>query len=63
MNVSDYASPEDVAYFTTRSDWQGWRLVLGNWLFIAAIFAVVAAWPNPITIVLAVVLLALSDAG
>lgn len=63
MNVSDYASPEDVAYFTTRSDWQGWRLVLGNWLFIAAIFAVVAAWPNPITIVLAVILLASRQMG
>ena len=31
---------------------------MGNWLAIAAIFAVAAAWPNPLTLVLAVVLLA-----
>jgi fatty acid desaturase len=58
MKVSDYASSEEVAYFTAKSDWQGWRLVLGNWLCIAVIFAVVGAWPNPITVVLAVIMLA-----
>ena len=58
MKVSDYLSREDVAYFTARSDWQAWRLVVGNWLFIAAIFAAVAAWPNPATMLLGVVLLA-----
>jgi fatty acid desaturase len=58
MRVSDYLTREDVAYFTARSDWQAWRLVLGTWLFIAVIFATVAAWPNPLTIVVAVILLA-----
>ena len=58
MKVSDYLTREDVAYFTARSDWQAWRLVLGTWLFIAVIFATVAAWPNPLTIVVAVILLA-----
>jgi fatty acid desaturase len=32
--------------------------VFGNWLAIALIFAVAAAWPNPVTLVLAIVLLA-----
>ena len=54
MKVSDYLSREDVAYFTTRSDWQAWRLVVGNWLLIAAIFAAVAAWPNPANRLLAI---------
>lgn len=58
MKVSDYLTREEVAYFTAKSDWQAWRMVLGTWLFIAAIFATVAAWPNPLTIVVAVVLLA-----
>lgn len=58
MKVSDYLTREAVAYFTARSDWQAWRLVLGTWLFIAVIFATVAAWPNPLTIVVAVILLA-----
>lgn len=63
MKVSDYLSSEDVAYFTTKNDWQGWRLVLGNWLCIAAIFAVVGAWPSPVTLILAVVLLATRQLG
>jgi fatty acid desaturase len=58
MKISDYLSREEVAYFTSRSDWQAWRLVLGNWLAIAAIFAVVGVWPNPLTMILAVILLA-----
>ncbi len=58
MKVSDYLTRGEVAYFTARSDWQAWRMVLGTWLFIAAIFATVAAWPNPLTIFVAVVLLA-----
>ena len=58
MRISDYLSREQVAYFTGKSDLQAWRLVLGNWLAIAAIFALVAAWPNPLTIVLAIVMLA-----
>lgn len=58
MKVSDYLSREEVAYFTAKSDWQAWRLVISNWAVIAAIFATVAAFPNPLTIVLAIVLLA-----
>lgn len=58
MKVSDYLSREEVAYFTAKSDWQAWRLVLGNWLAIAAIFATVAVWPNPLTFLCAVILLA-----
>lgn len=58
MKASDYLSREDVAYFTAKSDWQAWRLVLSNWAVIAAIFATVAAFPNPLTVVLAIILLA-----
>jgi fatty acid desaturase len=58
MKVSDYLTREEVAYFTAKSDWQAWRLLLGNWLFIAAIFAAVASWTNPVTVVLAIILLA-----
>ncbi|MEZ5571473.1 MAG: fatty acid desaturase family protein [Halioglobus sp.] len=58
MKVSEYLSREDVAYFTSKSDWRAWRMVLATWLFIAVIFATVAAWPNPLTIVAAVILLA-----
>jgi len=58
MKISDYLSKEDIARFTAKSDWHAWRLVAGNWLMIAAIFAVIAAFPNPLTILLAMILLA-----
>lgn len=58
MKVSDYLSRDDIARFTRKSDWQAWRLVLGNWAGIAAIFAVAGTWPNVLTIGLAIVLLA-----
>tara|TARA_R110000823_G_scaffold130015_8_gene257835 strand:+ start:1669 stop:2577 length:909 start_codon:yes stop_codon:yes gene_type:complete len=57
MKVSDYLSREEVAYFTAKSDWQAWRLVLGNWLAIGAILGVAGAYPNPVTIPVAIVLL------
>ena len=57
MKASDYLSPEELRGFTERSDaWGAW-LVLFNWAAIAAIFAAVALWTNPLTILVAVVLL------
>ena len=58
MKISDYLTRDEVSRFTAKSDVHAWRLVLANWLAIAAIFAVVGAYPNPVTIVLGVVLLA-----
>jgi fatty acid desaturase len=58
MKVSDYLSREEISYFTSKSDWRAWTMFLGNWGFIAAIFAVVGAFPNPFTIAASIVLLA-----
>ena len=58
MKISDYLTKEEIARFTAKSDFHAWRLFLANWLSIAAIFAVVGAFPNPLTIALAVILLA-----
>ncbi len=58
MKINDYLSREDVARFTARSDGRAWLVVLGNWAGIVAILAVVALYPNPLTIVLALPLLA-----
>ena len=58
MKIADYLSPDEVSQFTAKSDARAWGLVAGNWLAIALIFAVVAAYPNPLTILLALVLLA-----
>ena len=57
MKINDYLTRDEVALFTAKSDLHAWRLVVGNWLAIAAIFAIVATYTNPVTIVLAVILL------
>lgn len=57
MKISDHLSSEDIARFTLKSDYHGARLLLSNWLAIAAIFALVNIYTNPLTIILAIVLL------
>ena len=57
MKINDYLTRDEVTQFTAKSDLHAWRLVVGNWLAIAAIFAIVATYTNPVTIVLAVILL------
>ena len=57
MKASDFLTSEELKYFTERSDTRGAWIVLFNWGFIAAIFALVALWTNPLTIMLAIVLL------
>jgi fatty acid desaturase len=53
----DVLSREEIRELTRTSDWAGARAVIGTWLMIAALFAVVARWPHPVVIVLAVVML------
>ena len=55
MKISEYLSKDDIARFTAKSDLLAWSLVLGNWLMIAMLFTLVAAYPNPLTIILAMV--------
>ncbi|MDH4042000.1 MAG: fatty acid desaturase family protein [Gammaproteobacteria bacterium] len=58
MKINEYLTRDDIVRFTAKSDLQAWRLVLGNWLAIAAIFGVVGAYPNPFVILFAMILLA-----
>ena len=57
MKVTDFLSREEVQQFTERSDLRAGAIVVWNWALIAAIFAVVALWTNPVTLLLALVLL------
>lgn len=57
MRPADFLTPDEIRAFTRRSDWLGAREVLGNWLLIGVIFAAVATWTNPLTILLAIPLL------
>ena len=57
MKVSDVLTSEEVKYFTERSDRRGAWVVAVNWFSIAAVFTAVAVWTNPVTILLAILLL------
>lgn len=57
MKIKDYLSPGEIVHFTDKSDFQGWRMLINNWLAIIGIFYVVAVFTNPVTILLALPLL------
>jgi fatty acid desaturase len=57
MKISDIATREEMARFNRKSDWQGAKLVAFNWATVALVFAGVAWWTNPLTILVAVLLL------
>jgi fatty acid desaturase len=50
-------SPEQDAYLRERSDWMGAYLVLHAWGVIALAMAFFVAWPNPLSFVVAVVII------
>jgi len=55
--IRDVLSPEEMAALTRKSDLRGAWAILQVWLSIAATFALLAVYPNPLTFVLAVALL------
>lgn len=56
MIAKELLSKEEMQRFSERSNGPALRMVVGSWLMIAAIFAGVALWTNPFTILLAIVL-------
>ncbi len=57
MKIKEHFSSEEIQQFCRRSDLLGWAAVATNWGIIAFAFVLVARWPNPFTIVLAMILL------
>ncbi len=58
MKIADYLTPGDIARFTAKSDTRACLLLAGNWAAIAGIFWLAASFPNPLVLLLALVLLA-----
>jgi fatty acid desaturase len=56
--LTDYISKEELAVLMRPSNARGWWVVAANWAIIAGAFTLAIAWPNPLTIVLAVLLIA-----
>jgi len=57
MKVKDSFSTEEIHALCARSDFHAWLAIITNWVIIGLAFALVAAWPNPLTIVISLVVL------
>jgi fatty acid desaturase len=63
IDPKDVFAPEEWARFSARSSWRGLLLVAGAWGLIFAAGAVFVIWPNPLTYVLAVMLIGARQLG
>jgi fatty acid desaturase len=58
MEMKEYISREEIQRFTQKKDLQAFRILFMNWAAIFLIFAFVYFWTNPLSILLALPLLA-----
>ena len=47
-------NPAEIRELTRFHDWRSWQSILTNWALVAAAFALVGYWPNPLTVLLAI---------
>lgn len=57
MNIKDTLTEEELERVTSKNDWLAASILLFDWVAIAGIFYLVAVFPNPITILVAIILL------
>ena len=62
-DLESLLSEEEYEYVTSKSNWWGLWLFLVNWSIVVATFVFVAVWTNPLTIVLAILLLGARHLG
>jgi fatty acid desaturase len=54
---------DEIQELLSVESWHGWFSIATNWTIIAATFAMVAVWPNPLTVVAALFLLGARQLG
>lgn len=57
MKVTEVLSKDELRYLAKKSDLAGFRTLFITWGGVAAIFAIMAVWTNPLTIALGLILL------
>jgi fatty acid desaturase len=62
-NWRETFSKEELAELREMQDWRSWQSVLGNWAIVLGAMALVSWWPNPITILLALLLIGARQLG
>jgi len=63
VNPKDYFTPLEWAGLTRRSQWKGFAVVIHCWAMIFSAMAVAVIWPNPLTIVLAIMIIGTRQLG
>ena len=63
MNLKNILSEAEFESVTEKSNWLGAGIIIFDWLVIAGAFAMVAAFPNPLTILLAIMLIGARQLG
>jgi len=56
-------SKEDIKDLLVMRDWRSWLSVAINWALVFASFALVALWPNPLTVVVALLVIGARQLG
>jgi fatty acid desaturase len=56
-------SRDDIDSLLEMHDWKSWRSIAINWGLVAASFALVARWPNPLTVVVAIFVIGARQLG
>ncbi len=54
---------DEVRSLLATNDWRGWLSVALNWGLVAASFALVAVWPNPLSVILAIFVIGARQLG
>ncbi len=63
FSLRDALSREEVAALVAGDDWRGWRSVAVNWGVTFASMALVAVWPNPLSVLAALFLIGTRQLG
>jgi fatty acid desaturase len=63
VDPKDYFTTEEWARLSVRSTWRGLALVAHAWIVIFATMAVAVVWTNPLTVVLAVMIIGCRQLG
>lgn len=56
-NIKDLLTDEELARVTKKDDFKAWTIVAFDWSVIAGLFYLAAAFPNPLTFLLVIILL------
>lgn len=63
MNLKDILTQSEYAEVTSRSDWRGASIIAFDWIVIAATFYLVGTYPNPLSILLGIMVLGARQLG